>query len=118
MSPTLFAALLALAPGQGVPYAPPMVLYPPPPLIGPGVEANYVVPVPGGAVPNFYPMVPAPVVIAHPDWYPSPGPAYYYGNNVTPYHSVYHGVRHVVPASPAVPPKGEPVVPKKVEDKR
>jgi hemoglobin len=97
MSPTLFTAVLMLSPGQGVPYAPPAVLFPPPPFIEPGVEANYVVPVPGGAVPNFYPLVPQPVVIAHPEWYSYPGPAYWYTNNVTPYHPVYHGVRHVVP---------------------
>jgi hypothetical protein len=97
MSTTVFAALLSLTPGQGVPYAPPAVLYPPPPLIAPGTEANFITPGPGGYVPNFYPFVPAPVVIAHPGWYPYPGPAYYYANNVTPYHQVIHGV--------PVPPK-------------
>jgi truncated hemoglobin YjbI len=103
MSTTLFAAVLAFAPGQGVPYAPPAVLYPPPPFIEPGVEANFVVPVPGGSVPNFYPLVPAPVVIKHPEWYPHPGPAYYYANNVSPYHPVYHSVRPVMPGGPAGP---------------
>ena len=101
MSTTMFAALLTLTPAQGVPYAPPAVLYPPPPLIGPGVDANFITPTPNGYVPNFYPLVPAPVVIAHPEWYPHPGPAYWYANNVTPYHAVYHGVRHAVPAGPA-----------------
>jgi len=100
MTSTLFAAVLSLTPAQGVPYAPPAVLNPPPPFIDPGVEANYVVPVPGGSVPNFYPLVPQPVVIAHPNWYPYPGPAYYYGNNVTPYHAVHHAVNHVVPDAP------------------
>src|SRR3954451_14887256 len=32
MSTTMFAALLALAPGQGVPYSPPAVHNPPPPF--------------------------------------------------------------------------------------
>jgi hemoglobin len=101
MSTTLFAALLSLTPGQGVPYAPPAVLFPPPPFIEPGVEANYIQRTPAGYVPNFYPLVPQPVVIAHPEWYPWPGPAYYYANNVSPYHPVVHGVTVVVPAGPA-----------------
>ena len=102
MNATLLTAVLALSPGQGVPYAPPAVLFPPPPYIEPGTEANFVTPVPGGAVPNFYPLVPQPVVIAHPEWYSYPGPAYWYTNNVTPYHPVVHAIR-VVPAPP--PPK-------------
>jgi len=97
MSTTLFAALLSLTPGQGVPYAPPAVLYPPPPLIEPGTEANFIQRTPAGYVPNFYPLVPQPVVIAHPEWYPNPGPAYWYANNVSPYHPVYHAVPVVVP---------------------
>ena len=40
--------------------------------------------------PNLYPVVPAPVVIAHPNWYRWPGPAYWYTNHVTPYNAVYH----------------------------
>ena len=111
---SLTVLVLALAPSQGVPYAPPMVLNPPAPIIGPGVEANYIQISPVGYVPNFYPFVPAPVVIAHPDWYPNPGPAYYYANNVTPYHAVHHGVvRKVVPPKPL-----PPVVPPKVTDKK
>lgn len=109
MSTTMFAALVALSPGQGVPYSPPAVLWPPPPLIQPGTEANFITRTPYGYIPNLYPIVPQPVVIAHPDWYPNPGPAYYYGNNVTPYHAVYHGVVHVVPGKPIEP---KVVVPK------
>ena len=111
---SLSVLVLALAPAQGVPYAPPAVLYPPPPVIGPGVEANYVQITPFGYVPNFYPFVPQAVVIGHPEWYPNPGPAYYYGNNVTPYHAVYHGMVHK-----AVPPKKVmPVVPPKVIEEK
>lgn len=111
---SLTVLVLALTPAQGVPYAPPAVLYPPPPIIEPGVEANYIQRTPQGYVPNFYPFVPQPVVIAHPEWYPHPGPAYYYGNNVSPYHPVYHGVVHkVVPVKPVAPR----VVPKVIEKK-
>src|SRR3954466_16138281 len=100
MSTTMFAALLALTPGQGVPYSPPAVHNPPPPFIEPGTEANFVTPIPGGGyVPNLYPIVPQPVVIADPNWYPYPGPAYWYANNVSPYPPVYHDVR----AMPVVP---------------
>ena len=106
---SLTVLVLALTPAQGIPYAPPAVLYPPPPLIQPGVEANYIQITPQGYVPNFYPLVPQPVVIAFPGWYPHPGPAYYYGNNVSPYHPVSHGVVHhavpVVPGPPVVVPK-------------
>jgi hemoglobin len=104
MSTTMFAALLALTPGQGVPFSPPAVLNPPPPFIEPGTEANFVTPIPGGGyVPNLYPVVPQPVVIAHPDWYPYPGPAYWYANNVSPYHPVYHPVVHAMPGVPVAP---------------
>jgi hypothetical protein len=108
---SLTVLVLALTPSQGVPYSPPAVLYPPAPFIGPGVEANFVQRTPYGYVPNLYPIVPQPVVIGHPEWYPHPGPAYWYANNVTPYHAVYHGVVHTV-----VPPKSMPVpvVPPKV----
>src|SRR3954469_7633351 len=98
MSTTLFAALLSLTPGQGVPFSPPAVLYPPPPLMEPWMRANYIQITPYGYVPNLYPVVPQPVVIAHPSWYPYPGPAYYYSNHVTPYHAVVHPVvHHAVP---------------------
>lgn len=100
MSTTLFAALLTLSPAQGVPYSPPAVLWPPAPFIQPGTEVNFVARSPHGYHPNLYPIVPAPVVIAHPDWYPNPGPAYWYGNNVTPYHAVHHGPVKVVPVDP------------------
>jgi len=117
----MFAALVALSPGQGVPYSPPAVLWPPPPLIQPGTEANFIARTPFGYVPNLYPVVPQPVVIAHPDWYPHPGPAYYYGNNVTPYHPVYHGVVHVVPGTPVEPkvvvPKVKDMPPPVVKEK-
>ena len=115
MSTTLFAALLTLTPGQGVPYSPPAVLNPPPPFIEPGVEANYVQLTPAGYVPYLYPVVPQPVVIAHPDWYPNPGPAYYYGNNVTPYHPVYHAV---VPKVVVPKVKEMPTPPVKEKEKR
>ena len=110
---SLTVLVLALAPAQGVPYSPPAVLYPPAPFIGPGVEANFVQITPYGYVPNLYPVVPQPVVIAHPSWYPHPGPAYYYGNNVSPYHAVYHGVVHTA----APPLKVMPVVPPTVIEK-
>lgn len=120
MSTTLFAALLTLTPGQGVPYAPPAVLFPPPPFIEPGTEANFIQRTPGGYVPNFYPLVPQPVVIAHPEWYPWPGPAYWYANNVSPYHPVHHGVR-VVPVVPGAKTLyerlgGEPAIKAVVDD--
>jgi hemoglobin len=119
MNATLLTAMLALSPGQGVPYAPPAVLFPPPPLIEPGVEANYVTPVPGGTIPNFYPLVPQPVVIAHPEWYSYPGPAYWYTNNVSPYHPVYHGMVPAVPgASKSLYERlgGEPAIKAVVDD--
>jgi hemoglobin len=120
MSTTLFAALLTLTPGQGVPYAPPAVLFPPPPFIEPGTEANFVQRTPVGFVPNFYPLVPQPVVIAHPEWYPWPGPAYWYANNVSPYHPVSH-VIHVVPLVPGAKTLyerlgGEPAIKAVVDD--
>jgi hypothetical protein len=99
MSPMMLSFLLTVMPGQGVPYAPPAVLYPPPPLIEPATIDNFVVPVPGGSVPNFYPLVPQPVVILHPEWYSYPGPAYWYTNNASPYHPVVHAIR-IVPAGP------------------
>jgi hypothetical protein len=111
---SLTVLVLALTPSQGVPYSPPAVLYPPPPLIEPGVEANFIQRTPVGYVPNFYPLVPQPVVIAHPEWYPHPGPAYYYGNNVSPYHPVYHGVVHQVVPRKAMP--APVVVPKVIEN--
>jgi hypothetical protein len=100
MMTTVFAALLSLTPGQGVPYAPPAVLFPPPPFIETGTDLNFVRPTPHGYHPNFYPLVPAPVVIAHPEWYSYPGPAYWYSNNVSPYHPVQHAVWRAVPDGP------------------
>ena len=105
---SLTVLVLALAPSQGVPYSPPAVLYPPPPFIAPGTEVNFIQRTPAGYVPNFYPLVPAPVVIGHPEWYPNPGPAYWYANNASPYNPVQHGV--VV--KKVMPP---PVVPKVTE---
>jgi hypothetical protein len=49
---------------------------------------NFILP--GPFVPYLYPVVPSAVVIAHPNWYPYPGPAWWYTNNVTPYHPVRH----------------------------
>jgi hemoglobin len=122
MSTTLFAALLTLTPGQGVPYAPPAVLFPPPPFIEPGTEANFIQRTPGGYVPNFYPLVPQPVVIKHPEWYPWPGPGYWYANNVSPYHPVVHGPREFIPVSPKLGKTlyerlgGEPAIKAVVDD--
>jgi hypothetical protein len=58
----------------------------PPPVVRPGT--NFILP--GPYVPNFYPLVPSPVVMAHPNWYYYPGPAYWYANNVSPYNPVHH----------------------------
>jgi hypothetical protein len=30
--------------------------------------------------------------MAHPDWYPHPGPVHWYRNEITPYHLVVHPV--------------------------
>jgi hypothetical protein len=66
---------------------------PPPGAKGPVVVQalpNFINP--GPFVPYLYPYVPAPVVIAHPNWYRYPGPAWWYANNVSPYHPVHHDV--------------------------
>lgn len=112
------AVLLTTAMGLGQPVPPPVALVAPPIHHPPGVhfvtEPNYIkvkVLPPSSdqcsgsgapAVvfePYLYPVVPAPVVIAHPNWYRWPGPAYWYKNNVTPYNAVYHKVV-VVPIKP------------------
>jgi hemoglobin len=59
-------------------------------------------------------------VIAHPEWYPWPGPAYWYANNVSPYHPVSH-VIHVVPLVPGAKTLyerlgGEPAIKAVVDD--
>jgi hypothetical protein len=96
MFTTVLAAALALSPGQ-VPFGPPAVQPPPPPRIPPATIANFIIPSPYGYLPNLYPLVPSPVVMAHPSWYSYPGPAYWYTNNVSPYNPVYHGPVVVVP---------------------
>ena len=120
----MFSAVLlttAMGLGQPVPPPPPVLLAPPihhPPGINFVTEPNYIkVKVAPGAdqcggsgprvifEPYFYPVVPAPVVIAHPQWYRWPGPAYWYKNNVTPYNAVYHKPLPVV-----VPEKKKPKV--------
>lgn len=82
------------------PPPPPVIVFPPP-------HPNFVTP--GPYFPNLYPVVPQPVVIAHPNWYEYPGPAYWYRNHITPYHLVVH---HPMP-----PPKVK-VVEKKEEKKK
>jgi hypothetical protein len=63
-----------------------------------GAKAGVVAPAhpnfitPGPFVPYLYPYVPAPVVITHPTWYRYPGPAWWYANNISPYHPVHHDV--------------------------
>ena len=97
MFTTVFAAALFLSPGQ-VPFGPPAVQPPPPPRIVPQAIANFIIPSPYGYIPNLYPLVPSPVVIAFPSWYSYPGPAYWYTNNVSPYNPVYRMPLPVVPA--------------------
>jgi hypothetical protein len=63
---------------------------------------------PGPFIPYLYPSVPAPVVIAHPNWYRYPGPAWWYANNISP----YHPVQHVVNPLPLPDGKGKEKKPK------
>jgi hypothetical protein len=88
--------LLGLALSIGGPPEPPELFLVLPP------HPNFVTP--GPYIPYLYPVVPAPVVMAHPDWYPYPGPAYWYRNCISPYNPVQH--------SPA------PLPPPQVEKKR
>ena len=80
MSSSLFTAILALSVGQPLP--------PPPVAIVVPAHPNFILP--GPYIPYLYPVVPAPVVMAHPNWYPYPGPAWWYRNNISPYNPVYH----------------------------
>ena len=100
MSPTL---VLSLALAFGAPKAPAKspgpVHVPPSGVIAVPVPLEFVpVPLnpnfilPGPYVPYLYPVVPQPVVIAHPNWYPYPGPAWWYQNNISPYNPVHHVV--------------------------
>ncbi|HEX3150416.1 MAG TPA: hypothetical protein VHR66_20225 [Gemmataceae bacterium] len=100
MSPTLLATVLMLSPGQPAP-----IPINPPPLIEPATIVNFVIPTPCGTIPFLYPLVPAPVVLAHPNWYPYPGPAWWYANNVSPYHPVVHAAPKAPSTIPVVPPK-------------
>jgi hemoglobin len=95
-----FVAFLALSAGQP-PYPPPPAAphYPPPYPFHP----NFVVPAWSGPVPNYYPIVPTPVVLAHPSWYPYPGPAWWYTNAISPYNPVRH-LQSPEPEEPDVPP--------------
>src|SRR5436190_1847012 len=68
------------------------------PVIVARPHPNFILP--GPYVPNFYPLVPSPVVIAHPNWYYYPGPAYWYANNISPYNPVNHKPTILVPLPP------------------
>jgi hypothetical protein len=114
----MFSAVLlttAMGLGQPVPPPPPVVVVAKPIHHPPGInfvtEPNFIrVTIIGDQCgtsraifdPYLYPVVPAAVVVKHPNWYRWPGPAFWYTNNVTPYNAVYH--------KPVPPP---PVDPKK-----
>lgn len=98
MSASLLLSL-ALTVGQGSNIQPPLgqplegrIVTPFQPWVMPPVWTpllpNYTTPYP--YFPNYYPYVPQPVIMAHPDWYPHPGPVHWYRNEITPYHVVVH----------------------------
>ncbi len=112
MSPSVILSLAIGLSAAGSPVkAPGVVPVPPPPgtvvvapapLVPVPLNPNFILP--GPYIPNLYPVVPQPVVIAHPNWYPYPGPAWWYQNNISP----YNPVQHVVLVVPQPLPKPTP----------